>query len=138
MTDSSRDKWYKEGLNFECQRCGRCCGGEPGFVWVTENDIVNFAERLALPADEVMSRYVRRVWGRWSLKEESNGDCVMLEDKRCKVYDARPAQCVTFPFWRQNLKTKGDWQRLTEVCPGINRGPLVGFREIEDALKKGV
>jgi Fe-S-cluster containining protein len=30
--------WFKDGLRFECQRCGRCCRGEPGVVWVNKQE----------------------------------------------------------------------------------------------------
>jgi len=29
-----RNPMYKDGLRFECQRCGSCCRGEPGVVWM--------------------------------------------------------------------------------------------------------
>jgi Fe-S-cluster containining protein len=136
VSETDANKWYRNGLRFECTHCGKCCGGAPGFVWVTAQDIARFAERLNMREDEIRKRYVRRVWGRLSLTEKSNGDCIMLEEKRCRVYDVRPVQCVTFPFWRQNLRTKDDWDRLADECPGINAGPLISFEAIEDALKE--
>src|SRR5438105_3224904 len=30
----SSEPWYQDGLRFSCTRCGHCCTGEPGFVWV--------------------------------------------------------------------------------------------------------
>ena len=138
MAGRVEDKWYEEGLHFECRRCGRCCGGEPGYVWITETDIADFASRVGLSEEEVTKRFVRRVWRRWSLKERPNGDCVMLEDGRCKVYEVRPSQCTAFPFWHHNLKSKEDWESLSRQCPGVNRGPLISFQEIEDVLKRGL
>ena len=26
--------WYRDGLRFTCTRCGNCCTGAPGYVWV--------------------------------------------------------------------------------------------------------
>ena len=34
MTADSPE-WYRDGLRFECTRCGACCTGAPGYVWVT-------------------------------------------------------------------------------------------------------
>src|SRR5207248_8895996 len=31
--------WYQDGLAFTCTRCGKCCTGEPGFVWVTDDEL---------------------------------------------------------------------------------------------------
>ena len=28
------EPWYRDGLRFECTRCGHCCTGAPGYVWV--------------------------------------------------------------------------------------------------------
>ena len=42
ISDKNKDNqsdtipWFKEGLKFECQRCGRCCRGEPGVIWVNK------------------------------------------------------------------------------------------------------
>ena len=33
------DPWYADGLRFECTQCGDCCSGEPGYVWVDEDEI---------------------------------------------------------------------------------------------------
>ena len=135
MTNSPEDKWYKEGLRFECLHCGKCCGGAPGFVWITEKDISNLAAKFAVSADDFIKLYARRIGQRLSLKEKPDGDCVLLENGRCIVYEARPTQCIAFPFWHYNLKTQEDWERLAGVCPGINKGNLENLQEIEDALK---
>ena len=33
------EKFYKDGLNFECQRCSFCCGHSPGFVYLSQRDL---------------------------------------------------------------------------------------------------
>ena len=38
--------WYKDGLRFECTQCGACCSGEPGFVWVADEEIAGMAGLL--------------------------------------------------------------------------------------------
>ena len=40
--------WYAEGLRFTCTRCGKCCGGPPGYVWVDQGDIRAIAAKLGL------------------------------------------------------------------------------------------
>jgi Fe-S-cluster containining protein len=35
-------------LNFTCTQCGNCCSGEPGYVWVTKEEIRRIAEFLSL------------------------------------------------------------------------------------------
>lgn len=81
--------------------------------------------------------YVRRVGIRKSLKEFSNGDCVLFdtEKRRCTVYKARPRQCRTWPFWDSNLRTPTAWQQTCEICPGSGKGKLYQLDEIESSRK---
>jgi len=95
--------WYREGLRFECTGCGDCCTGAPGYVWVTNEEIAAIAERLALSVEEFEKRFVRKVGVRKTLIDiaERNWDCVFLDEKsrKCTIYDHRPRQCRTWPFW---------------------------------------
>jgi Fe-S-cluster containining protein len=62
-------------------------------------------------------------------------DCPFLDGSRCSVYGARPAQCETFPFWPENLKTKKRWNELASFCPGIGRGDFVPVETIRAQLR---
>lgn len=129
--------WYNEGLRFQCTGCGKCCTGFPGYVWVTEQEIVAMAARLKLPLDEFSAKYVRKVGDRFSLKEHHKTyACVFLEGNKCKVYEDRPKQCQTFPWWSENLASKQDWQDAGKNCEGINHpeAPLISLEEIEKNL----
>jgi len=125
--------WYKDGLPFTCSQCGDCCTGAPGFVWVNKAEIAALAERTQLAVDEFERRYVRRVGVRKSLVEFPNGDCVFLDgNRKCTVYEARPRQCRTWPFWESNIRTPEAWQRTCEVCPGSGQGQLIPLHKIEE------
>ncbi len=115
--------WYASGLKFECARCGRCCRGEPGYVWLRESDITGIADCLGMPRDEVVQEYVRGAGPRYSLKELKNGDCVFWNGG-CKIYSVRPPQCRSFPFWKDKLRTVSTWKELAGECPGVNSGEL--------------
>lgn len=133
-SDQSKDPpWYHEGLQFECTQCGGCCSGEPGYVWVDPGEIEQLARHLDLSIDEFESRYVRKVGAHKSLTELPNGDCVFLhpETRGCTVYEARPIQCRTWPFWDSNLKNRRAWRETCEICPGSGKGRLYSFDEIE-------
>ena len=85
-------------------------------------------------ADEFEAKYVREIGMRKSLKEnESNYDCVFLDGKtrKCTVYEARPRQCRTWPFWDSNVRTPEAWEATCEVCPGSGTGRLYQLGEIE-------
>ena len=126
--------WYRDGLRFECSQCGDCCTGAPGYVWVNKEEIASLASEAGeLYISVFEEKYVRRIGIRKSLKEFPNGDCVFFDGelRTCKVYNARPRQCRTWPFWDSNLKTPEDWQRTCQVCPGSGRGRLHHLETIE-------
>jgi len=123
--------WYRDGLRFECQRCGQCCRGEPGFVWVREIEIAAIARRLELPTEEFMRRHVRKVWDDYSLTELDNGDCAFWSPEGCRIYDVRPTQCRTFPFWHEYVESSDAWKRAAKRCPGVNRGRLFSPAEVD-------
>lgn len=131
---SSGEPWYKDGLRFECSQCGNCCTGAPGYVWVNDQEIQALTDAVGL-ADPAMfeEMYVRKVGVRRSLREYSNGDCVFFDNqtRKCKVYEARPRQCRTWPWWDSNLQSPATWQRTCDVCPGSGEGKLVTLEEIE-------
>ena len=127
--------WYRDGLRFECTGCGDCCTGAPGYVWVNAEEIAAIARRLQMSVEETERRFVRKVGSRKTLVDvaERNWDCVFLEanTRRCTIYEDRPRQCRTWPFWHSNVKTTEAWQQTCEVCPGSGKGNLVPLVEIE-------
>ncbi|HEY1381256.1 MAG TPA: YkgJ family cysteine cluster protein [Gemmataceae bacterium] len=123
--------WYHDGLRFECTRCGHCCTGAPGYVWVTPAELQAIADFLGRPAAEVRAEYARKALGRVSLRERANGDCVFWDRQAgCTVYPARPAQCRTWPFWESNTESRTAWDRAAAGCPGMNHGELISVEEI--------
>jgi len=126
--------WYKDGLRFECQKCGGCCRGEPGVVWMTKKEIKSTSVSLGISTDLFIKNYARLINGRISLLEYDNGDCVMY-DNGCKIYETRPRQCKTFPYWSSNLKNKTEWEEQKRTCPGIDKGKLHTLEEIENSLR---
>lgn len=124
--------WYSDGLKFKCSGCGDCCTGAPGFVWVNKEEIAGLAAEMELDVEEFERLYVRKIGVRKSLKEFPNGDCVFFDtdERNCTVYNARPRQCKTWPFWDSNLKTPEDWERTCEECPGSGKGKLYSLEQI--------
>ena len=133
MSDKNKQPWYKDGLKFECTGCGDCCTGAPGYVWVNLEELNNLAACVGLEPAEFESRYVRNVGKRKSLNEFNNGDCVFFdgETRKCKVYEARPRQCRTWPFWDSNVRSPEAWASTCQVCPGSGTGRLYQLGEIE-------
>ena len=126
--------WYHQGLRFECTGCGDCCTGAPGYVWVNKEEIGGLAEQVGEEDLERFEKmYVRQVGIRKSLKEYSNGDCVFFDNqtRKCKVYNARPRQCRTWPFWDSNVRDEQAWRETCQACPGSGKGNLYQLEEIE-------
>ena len=131
---SEKKTWYHEGLKFTCSQCGDCCTGAPGFVWLNKAEIAALAKRLDVDVETFEANYVMRVGIRKSLKEFSNGDCVLFDaEKRCcTVYEDRPRQCRTWPFWDSNLRSPETWAETCEACPGSGQGKLHQLAVIEE------
>ena len=128
------EPWYKDGLRFECTQCGNCCTGAPGYVWVNRAEIEGIAAEVGeVDVEAFEDVYVRKVGIRRSLREFPNGDCVFFDNEKrtCTVYNARPRQCRTWPFWESNLKSPQAWAETCEVCPGSGSGKLYQIERIE-------
>jgi Fe-S-cluster containining protein len=131
--------WYSEGLAFECTRCGACCTGAPGYVWVDAEEIARLAEHRGLSVPAFSKAFVRRVGSRYSLVERPGGDCVFWDKTvGCTVYPARPAQCQTWPFWPENIESPEAWRESTRTCPGSNsgQGRVFTIEEIEASAQR--
>jgi Fe-S-cluster containining protein len=130
------DSWYKDGLRFTCTRCGKCCGGAPGYVWVNAEEIRGIAEYRGEPVEELRDRFTRLIGIRRSLREKPDGECVFYDKTAgCTVYPARPRQCRTWPFWATNVKTPENWEHTCEICPGSGHGELISAEEITRRLQ---
>src|SRR5260221_7371769 len=130
------DSWYADGLRFACTRCGNCCTGEPGFVWVNDEEIAAIAELRGEPVEQVTAMFTRLGHRGQTLREKPNGDCVFFDrEAGCTVYSARPRQCRTWPFWESNVKSEMAWQRTKAVCQGAGQGELIPAEEITQRLK---
>lgn len=127
------EPWYADGLKFKCTACGKCCGGAPGYVWLNKQEIAAIAAEKEMTVPAFEARYVRSVGIRKSLGEKSGGDCVLLDAKtrKCTVYESRPRQCRTWPFWDSNVASPEAWEQTCEECPGAGVGKLYQLEHIE-------
>jgi Fe-S-cluster containining protein len=125
-------RWYASGLRFACRRCGACCTGAPGYVWLRGEEAAALAARLGLGLAEFLASHTRQSLGAVSLREEADGRCVLFEPGHgCRAYDARPRQCRTWPFWPGIVATPEAWEREAAGCPGMGAGELIAAEEIE-------
>lgn len=115
--------WWMKGVPFSCQAdCGKCCDEPGGIVYLRPEDAETLAKHHRLEMEEWLERDCRQtIDGRFVLKSDPITDiCIYLsEDKKCTVYESRPAQCKSYPFWPENLRSERSWKRTIEECPGL-------------------
>jgi len=136
LKKSGAGPWYRGGLQFECQSCGQCCGGAPGYIWATREEIARAAEALGMHVLDFCQVYVAEYEQGFSLREMGNGDCCMLSDGKCRIYAARPLQCRTWPFWPSNVSSRRAWQDAGRRCLGIGKGRTWSEAEITRQKEK--
>lgn len=138
----SENNWPpKEGLKFECQGSGKCCisRDEWGYVYLTLEDRRRLARHLKITTSTFTRMYCEVTDGIWHLKEnQSNPECLFLKNNRCSVYDGRPTQCRTWPFWPEVMNAKAWKSQVANFCPGAGRGRLHSPREILGTVKEQV
>lgn len=137
---SAREFGFDFGFTFNpaaCKGCGgRCCVGESGYIFLSIREAESIARFLGMEFESFALRYMRKVGYRFSLIEkpmktsraESNAEsslaCVFFDERSggCGIYECRPSQCVSFPFW-ESLRECDDraLQELCALCPGVTR-----------------
>lgn len=131
--------WYcKSSIRFACTRCGNCCKPESGYLFLTATDLRNLARALRMSDQDFFLEYCEvvdlRLAKRVSLVARDSGECVFLVDGSCRLYEHRPLQCRTFPFWASNLACPQSWEEGTSHCPGVGQGDDWSERQIEACL----
>jgi len=130
------EPWYKDGLRFQCTQCGNCCTGEPGYVWINDEELAALAEFRGESVEEVTALYTRMARRGRTLREKVSGDCVFYDRERgCTVYPVRPRQCRTWPFWESTASTPERWEHTCSICPGSGQGELISSEEITRRMK---
>lgn len=128
-----RSYFFDGGIRFECTRCGACCNGEPGVVYVDDHEITAIAEYTEVPRDVFVERCLYLLKKSYSIRETNDGRCIFFENG-CAIYPVRPLQCRTFPFWFQNMRSLDAWEDIALKCPGIGNGKLFSKNAILDCI----
>ncbi|PAF43510.1 YkgJ family cysteine cluster protein [Helicobacter sp. 11S02629-2] len=118
------------GFNYEfdssaCEGCGgKCCCGESGYIFVSLEEMQAQAKFLGMDFDKFCLKYIKKVGYKFSLLEKQADDkklglaCIFFDEnlKRCSIYEVRPKQCISFPFWES---FKQDTSYLEQTCAGF-------------------
>jgi Fe-S-cluster containining protein len=130
--EAEKSPFYAQGLRFSCTRCSACCRFESGFVFLSEKDASLLGAAFNMEYSKFTEAYCRWVSSengelQLSLKENSNYDCIFWAKEPvegCMVYDKRPLQCRSFPFWPSIVNNKKNWDMTARNCPGMGKGTL--------------
>jgi hypothetical protein len=133
VIDYPHPYFFDGGLRFGCQRCGACCTGEPGTVYLSPREVAEIARHLRLPLERFIARFLFPFRDSYSLREHPDGRCLFY-DGGCLIYALRPFQCRSYPFWSELLRSPLHWSRAAAACPGIGRGRRHSREEILDLL----
>eukprot|EP00956_Cyclotella_meneghiniana_P032325 scaffold88288_cov62-Cyclotella_meneghiniana.AAC.2 len=124
--------WYQQQsstsskpiIQFSCTSCGKCCKVD-GDVWLSPDEVDTVQSHLGIDdTDAFKSRYGRAEVTdgeeTWVCLRRITDDavvpslksCVFLDlpTGQCSIYDVRPIQCATYPFWPSILASRQDWE----------------------------
>ena len=147
--------------HFKCVQCGKCCSDKNTIVNLTYSDVLRIQwdqnlgfeelldivgfyifdepitdeqkEKMVLPHIETQNGPAFL-----GLRKNDDGTCIFLNNnKKCKIYKARPDICRTFPFHFHSTPHKDQMEKMNvsieyaakaiEYCPGIKKSsPLIG------------
>jgi Fe-S-cluster containining protein len=126
--DESSSPWFAENnLPFDCTGCGNCCKTR-GDVYMSPTETKDAATLLGLSISEFKEQFVEEEevtvamsldpeqipegetgWTVLRHKQE-DGSCIFLSDEgMCNIYEARPVQCSTYPFWPRIMANRDAW-----------------------------
>lgn len=108
-------EWMTEvdSFPFECTECGKCCK-TIGSVYLSPDEIQSAATLLGLSAQDFVDTYASHTLSdgsqTWAKLQDKEDACIFLKDDRyCAIYEARPVQCRTYPFWPAIVKSPETW-----------------------------
>ena len=101
-----------------------------------DDEAADLAAHLGIDVTDFRRRYLRKVGGRYCLIDRPNRDCIFLDGGGCTVYEARPTQCRTFPFWPENLASERTWAVVCLQCRGSGTGELYELGRMHEIRSK--
>ena len=100
---------------------------------MSDAEAAGLAKRLGIPVERFVKEYTHQTAeGRSLIEKRSAGglDCIFLDRQTipgkaiCSVYEDRPIQCKTWPFWPSIVKSETSWRNAKRTCPGMDTGKL--------------
>ena len=93
------------------------------------------AKALGLTTRTFTKEYCGNEDGVFHLIDGEDGHCQFLKDKKCSVYEGRPTQGRTWPFWPEVMDAKTWNKEVAGFCPGVGKGKIWSAEEITEQLE---
>jgi len=96
--------WIIRDVGFSCTCCGRCCTREfNGHVFLLDDDVerclrIDAGALIPAPDFELCDQHGNFYVSGYALRCRENGDCIFLEDNRCRIYAQRFRICRVYPY----------------------------------------
>ncbi len=130
---------YPEGICFECNFCGLCCGDTDHklrHILLLESEAEAVSAATGIPIEDFSVETKGKPPYLYEMKKKE-GDCFFLKDNKCMIYAERPLICCFYPFELKFDEEKGVHVfRFTKECPTINMsGKLMPKQDFEALFK---
>eukprot|EP00978_Attheya_sp_CCMP212_P013077 scaffold32658_cov43-Attheya_sp.AAC.1 len=115
----------RKNPSLSSDKCTKCCRVD-GDVWLAPEEVTNIVNYLRNENDEDVTsidtfrkKYVRAELSpedgdpsqSWMCLKRNDGACTFLDPLgQCGIYDVRPVQCSTYPFWPSLLEDPEAWE----------------------------
>ena len=126
---------YPDGLRFECNTCGLCCGDTPKkirHILLLQREVEDIAVRTSRAINVFCTEVIDKFPYVYEMKKATEGKCVFLESNLCSIYSLRPLICRFYPFeLKFDLKKEAHVFDFTLECPAINQGKVLSQKDFE-------
>ncbi len=117
---------YPANVNFDCNRCGLCCGDtkeKTRHILLLESEANSISAETSLSKQEFATQITDKTPYCYEMKKPKGGTCFFLKDNQCSIYSLRPLICRFYPFELKFSEDKGTHVfDFTVECPGISKG----------------
>jgi Fe-S-cluster containining protein len=127
---------YPENINFECNRCGLCCGDtkkKTRHILVLAEEARRIAEYVCHPIENFAEATGEIKPYIYQIKKSTKGKCFFLDNNQCTIYNLRPLICRFYPFELKFSKGQGSYVfDFTFECPTIGKGKNLTREDFKD------
>lgn len=129
-----------KNVQFECQRCARCCGDAPHrsrVIFLLEKEVKAISKATGMGPLEFATPISGAGKFKYKMKKRG-GVCIFLKDGACTIYNIRPTMCRLYPFLVQKT-SEGIIFEISDECPGIGLGRKLqeaDFRKMAEVAKE--